>query len=798
MALFQILRGKAAKLSSKAFKDGYAYFTPDDGAFYIDAEVDGVQKRIRINPVQAVPEPSQSMPKPPTTSTTCGTVGTSTRYAREDHQHPKQPIKEAGIEWGGGSLNGNVTPIDAAMLPIIGYNKTDCAKPEGITVEYSNDAGATWIDYGVSDVTKSNLVSMCGNSSVYIGGGTSLVQKTLDDQVRITVNATKCGTYTALKKILLEISSNGAQKVKVLIEKAKGTAPEEFTEVGTYDITGWSGWNSIDIGQVYFGGGTEQNMWVLRFTFSIGVLNTTSYTSALQVLHILFLGSTNWNTPSAMARTGHLYTYDVKQNATFPSGLTARFLSGNGSSISASFVQASKRENILSDERLDKSLGKIMKWFADMKSLAFKDKVDKTDLSDAVQASLGKADSALQSYTETDPTVPAWAKAETKPSYTAAEVGADASGSSKQALDDAKAYTDTKIAAIPTPDVSGQIGEHNTSTSAHNDIRELITGLTSRLNALADSDDTTLDQLSEIVAYIKSNRSLIEEVTTNKVNVADIIDNLTTNVANKPLSAAQGVALKALIDAIPDWAKADTKPTYTAAEVGADASGAAAKALDDAKTYTDAAVQNIAVGNVIETNKQQPQKFWRGTKEEFDAVTAKDANTMYIVTDENGAVGGGVTPYQVAAANGYAGTEDDFNALLADLPNAFTSVVTALRSTTTYRDIVNAMENGSAVIFTFGGVVYNLASIDEESKIARFSAIRDVGKIRSWIAQEGPDGTTAWTNEGDMQMAPSAHAASHAADGDDPITPAAIGAATIEQVNTAIQAAIGGAIDGSY
>lgn len=31
---------------------------------------------------------------------------------------------------------------------------------------------------------------------------------------------------------------------------------------------------------------------------------------------------------------------------------------------------------------------------------------------------------ALQSYTETDPTVPAWAKASTKPTYTAAEVGA--------------------------------------------------------------------------------------------------------------------------------------------------------------------------------------------------------------------------------------------------------------------------------------------------------------------------------------------------------------------------------------
>lgn len=35
------------------------------------------------------------------------------------------------------------------------------------------------------------------------------------------------------------------------------------------------------------------------------------------------------------------------------------------------------------------------------------------------------------------------------------------------------------------------------------------------------------------------------------------------------------------------WAKASTKPTYTASEVGADASGSAAKALADAKAYTD-------------------------------------------------------------------------------------------------------------------------------------------------------------------------------------------------------------------
>ena len=126
---------------------------------------------------------------------------------------------------------------------------------------------------------------------------------------------------------------------------------------------------------------------------------------------------------------------------------------------------------------------------------------------------------------ESDPTVPQWAKNPTKPTYTATEVGADASGTAE-----------SKVSA------------HNTSDDAHNDIRLLVQGLTTRLNALADSDDDTLDQMSEIVAYIKSNKSLIDGITTGKVNTSDIIDNLTTNVSNKPLSAAQGVALKAMID----------------------------------------------------------------------------------------------------------------------------------------------------------------------------------------------------------------------------------------------------------
>ena len=97
---------------------------------------------------------------------------------------------------------------------------------------------------------------------------------------------------------------------------------------------------------------------------------------------------------------------------------------GDGSNVTAAFTAAETRTNIATGEKLSILLGKIAKWLGDLKALAFKDKVAKTDLADDVQTSLGKADSALQSYTETDPTVPAWAKAATKPSYTASEVGA--------------------------------------------------------------------------------------------------------------------------------------------------------------------------------------------------------------------------------------------------------------------------------------------------------------------------------------------------------------------------------------
>lgn len=75
---------------------------------------------------------------------------------------------------------------------------------------------------------------------------------------------------------------------------------------------------------------------------------------------------------------------------------------GDGSNVTAAFTAAETRTNIATGEKLSILLGKIAKWLGDLKALAFKDKVAKTDLADDVQTSLGKADSALQSVSKSD------------------------------------------------------------------------------------------------------------------------------------------------------------------------------------------------------------------------------------------------------------------------------------------------------------------------------------------------------------------------------------------------------------
>ena len=79
--------------------------------------------------------------------------------------------------------------------------------------------------------------------------------------------------------------------------------------------------------------------------------------------------------------------------------------------------------------------------------------------------------------------------------------------------------------------VQGLVDGHETNLAAHPYFHEQINALRDRLNALANSDDTTLDQMAEIVAYIKSNKSLIDGLSTGKLDVSALPEAIETALA---------------------------------------------------------------------------------------------------------------------------------------------------------------------------------------------------------------------------------------------------------------------------
>ena len=118
-------------------------------------------------------------------------------------------------------------------------------------------------------------------------------------------------------------------------------------------------------------------------------------------------------------------------------------------------------------------------------------------------------------------------------------------------LVEAKQYTDEAVANIIASDPSdAKINAHNTSTESHSDIRALLTELNEKITNFLDVDDTTTDQLSEVLTLINNNKGTLESLTTSKVNKSDIIDNLTTSLTDKVLSANQGVVIKEAIDSL--------------------------------------------------------------------------------------------------------------------------------------------------------------------------------------------------------------------------------------------------------
>lgn len=202
----------------------------------------------------------------------------------------------------------------------------------------------------------------------------------------------------------------------------------------------------------------------------------------------------------------------------------------------------------------------------------------------------------LTSFTESDPTVPSWAKAESKPTYTASEVGLGNVGNFKA--------------------VSTVASQGLTSTEQANARANIGAGTSSFDGAYSSLSGTpTLGTAAAKDVATTGNASTSQVVMGNDTRLSD-----SRNAAD-----------------VYSWAKASTKPSYTASEVGAVATSGDTASNTVAFTSSDVAdgnasswtsVTTLATGETHASLMAKMSKMFKNIRYLYSLVSTLDGETF--------------------------------------------------------------------------------------------------------------------------------------------------------------------------
>ena len=285
----------------------------------------------------------------------------------------------------------------------------------------------------------------------------------------------------------------------------------------------------------------------------------------------------------------------------------------------------------------------------------------------------------ITGYTETDPTVSAWAKAPNKPTYTASEVGALPTGTT---LDNVADGTTRKLSNYAT---TGTVNTLNNTVTAHtaNTTIHVTTAQTAAWDGKQDaiSDLATIRSNAAAGAAKVSNVQSDWNATTglaailNKPTIPSAPGTLTTT-ATTAQSTATNEALtgnislhkvsktgsyndltnKPTIPTVPAWATASTKPTYTASEVGALPTGTTLDGIADGTTrklsnYATTGTVNTHTGTTI-PNRTSSQMHLPTVSASDNGKILRVVNGAWALVDPATIYSGSGTPAQSLGNDG--------------------------------------------------------------------------------------------------------------------------------------------------
>ena len=214
-----------------------------------------------------------------------------------------------------GSIGANVTN----MFNGISY--------DNITIEYSQDNGASWHVYTTDPAIRFNLVNdnvdifnyYLGNNAINGNNDAEKLTQIKKNQLRVTVRIPN-EIYQELSWISVDVNNGVDVKCQVYF----GTSGGAYTEYVSKVMIGWSHMCDICVGPTNVNVGNNDCRYV-RLVFSHPSNNSQLRNCIVCKIRALALTKYNHNTDRyTISTTGHIYDYDYNMNTYFPNSILAK------------------------------------------------------------------------------------------------------------------------------------------------------------------------------------------------------------------------------------------------------------------------------------------------------------------------------------------------------------------------------------------------------------------------------------------------------------------------------------------
>ena len=250
-----------------------------------------------------------------TISLSGGASGSVSFDGSKDVSIPTNNIYQGNIVWGGRNNIGELSPLEATN-PFFSADRFAFGSSDAVTVEYSNDGGVTWLDYGANNGDKAKLFlsQISQSGAFYVGNKTGSV--TTDDMLRITIDGSLLPVCCRLNCILLKVAKISGTTDAICDIEYTFNNGSVGSKKNNY-IQGWPAWNGISFAQYIPFGASEANAVTKVIKLTVKVTKNLTNSPCLQ--NVMGIANVCYDTyPSILAKYGTVYMVDGFQNAIFP------------------------------------------------------------------------------------------------------------------------------------------------------------------------------------------------------------------------------------------------------------------------------------------------------------------------------------------------------------------------------------------------------------------------------------------------------------------------------------------------